>query len=188
MALVSNYFEHRDYSAVVPEQQTCFGYGDYYYNPIGAYSPPQSGHNQRHSPVSPHSPQTNQTTFDFLKHESDSHEEMEDASSEFSTGSVDSHALTSGSDDAKKSSGKTANGKKKSSTAPPPTVMKKRRLAANARERRRMHSLNVAFDNLRDVIPSLGNDRKLSKFETLQMAQTYIAALDDLISRNSSQP
>jgi atonal protein 1/7 len=62
-------------------------------------------------------------------------------------------------------------------------VMKKRRLAANARERRRMNSLNDAFDKLRDVVPNLGSDRKLSKFETLQMAQTYIAALNELLKR-----
>uniref|UniRef100_A0A182LTK8 BHLH domain-containing protein n=1 Tax=Anopheles culicifacies TaxID=139723 RepID=A0A182LTK8_9DIPT len=65
-----------------------------------------------------------------------------------------------------------------------PEIVKKRRLAANARERRRMNSLNDAFDRLRDVVPSLGNDRKLSKFETLQMAQTYIAALNELLSRD----
>lgn len=63
-------------------------------------------------------------------------------------------------------------------------IMRKRRLAANARERRRMNSLNDAFDRLRDVVPSLGNDRKLSKFETLQMAQTYIAALHELLERD----
>ncbi|XP_012276281.1 uncharacterized protein LOC105697499 [Orussus abietinus] len=62
-------------------------------------------------------------------------------------------------------------------------ILRKRRLAANARERRRMNSLNDAFDRLRDVVPSLGNDRKLSKFETLQMAQTYIAALYELLQR-----
>ncbi|KAH9359979.1 hypothetical protein HPB48_018467 [Haemaphysalis longicornis] len=76
-------------------------------------------------------------------------------------------------------------GKRKSSdkAAPTPVVLKKRRLAANARERRRMHSLNVAFDRLREVVPSLGNDRKLSKFETLQMAQSYINALSELLLR-----
>ncbi|CAL1260745.1 unnamed protein product [Larinioides sclopetarius] len=68
--------------------------------------------------------------------------------------------------------------------APAPLVMKKRRLAANARERRRMHSLNVAFDRLRDVVPSIGNDRKLSKYETLQMAQSYITALSELLLRD----
>lgn len=63
----------------------------------------------------------------------------------------------------------------------PPVVKKKRRLAANARERRRMQSLNEAFDRLRQYLPSLGNDRQLSKHETLQMAQTYITALCDLL-------
>ncbi|XP_076069225.1 uncharacterized protein LOC143041281 [Oratosquilla oratoria] len=60
-------------------------------------------------------------------------------------------------------------------------TLKKRRLAANARERRRMNGLNDAFDRLREVIPALGNDQKLSKFETLQMAQTYITALMELL-------
>ena len=73
--------------------------------------------------------------------------------------------------------------KLKSPGAPGVEVMRKRRLAANARERRRMNSLNDAFDRLRDVVPSLGNDRKLSKFETLQMAQTYISALYELLQR-----
>lgn len=60
-------------------------------------------------------------------------------------------------------------------------VLRKRRLAANARERRRMNGLNDAFDRLREVIPALSGDQKLSKFETLQMAQTYIAALVELL-------
>lgn len=60
-------------------------------------------------------------------------------------------------------------------------MVRRRRLAANARERRRMNSLNDAFDRLREVVPSLGNDRKLSKYETLQMAQTYINALHALL-------
>ncbi|KAK7083575.1 hypothetical protein SK128_008088 [Halocaridina rubra] len=60
-------------------------------------------------------------------------------------------------------------------------VIKKRRLAANARERRRMNGLNDAFDKLREHIPALSGDQKLSKFETLQMAQTYISALVELL-------
>lgn len=62
-----------------------------------------------------------------------------------------------------------------------PVVLKKRRLAANARERRRMQNLNQAFDRLRTFLPQLGQDRQLSKYETLQMAQTYISALYDLL-------
>ncbi|XP_029729424.2 basic helix-loop-helix transcription factor amos [Aedes albopictus] len=74
-----------------------------------------------------------------------------------------------------------------SATPPSPTVMKKRRLAANARERKRMNSLNVAFDKLREIVPTLGPDHKLSKFETLQMAQTYINALSDLLERGADE-
>ena len=62
-----------------------------------------------------------------------------------------------------------------------PVVVKKRRMAANARERRRMLSLNKAFDKLRTVLPGLGSERQLSKYETLQMAQSYITALDELL-------
>ncbi|KXJ82445.1 hypothetical protein RP20_CCG013665 [Aedes albopictus] len=62
-----------------------------------------------------------------------------------------------------------------------PQIKKKRRLAANARERKRMQSLNDAFDRLRQWLPSLGNDRQLSKHETLQMAQQYITALYELL-------
>lgn len=72
--------------------------------------------------------------------------------------------------------------KKRRGKTVPPVVKKKRRLAANARERRRMQNLNSAFDRLRQYLPSLGNDRQLSKHETLQMAQTYITALCDLLS------
>ena len=65
-----------------------------------------------------------------------------------------------------------------------PEVKVKRRCAANARERKRMNGLNDAFERLRQHIPELGNDRKLSKFETLQMAQTYISALRELVTTN----
>lgn len=62
-----------------------------------------------------------------------------------------------------------------------PDVMKKRRLAANARERRRMNSLNDAYEKLRDVLPNFGPDKKLSKYETLQMAQTYMHELKEIL-------
>lgn len=60
-------------------------------------------------------------------------------------------------------------------------VIKKRRLAANARERRRMDMLNKGFDRLRNVLPGLGPERQLSKYETLQMAQSYIGELSELL-------
>ncbi|MEQ2200202.1 hypothetical protein XENOCAPTIV_024928 [Xenoophorus captivus] len=71
-----------------------------------------------------------------------------------------------------------SNGDKGSSLGP----QRHRRVAANARERRRMHGLNKAFDELRSVIPSLENEKKLSKYDTLQMAQIYITELSELLA------
>ncbi|XP_012707391.2 protein atonal homolog 1b [Fundulus heteroclitus] len=71
-----------------------------------------------------------------------------------------------------------SDGDKGSSVGP----QRHRRVAANARERRRMHGLNKAFDELRSVIPSLENEKKLSKYDTLQMAQIYITELSELLA------
>lgn len=73
--------------------------------------------------------------------------------------------------------------KSKNSRPVSPMVWKKRRLAANARERKRMENLNEAFDRLRQFLPQLNNDQKLSKHETLQMAQSYITELDHLLRK-----
>lgn len=60
------------------------------------------------------------------------------------------------------------------------------RLSINARERRRMHDLNDALDELRAVIPYAHGPsvRKLSKIATLLLAKNYILmqarALDEL--------
>jgi len=50
------------------------------------------------------------------------------------------------------------------------------RLGINARERRRMHDLNDALDELRAVIPYAHGPsvRKLSKIATLLLAKNYI--------------
>ncbi|KAL8572115.1 hypothetical protein ACOMHN_031072 [Nucella lapillus] len=56
-----------------------------------------------------------------------------------------------------------------------------RRLESNERERQRMHSLNDAFQDLREVIPHVNLDRKLSKIETLTLAKNYIKALTNVI-------
>ncbi|XP_047738945.1 uncharacterized protein LOC125178668 [Hyalella azteca] len=63
----------------------------------------------------------------------------------------------------------------------PQVVQRLRRLAANARERRRMDALNVAFDRLREVLPQCAAHDKLSKYDTLQMALTYIATLREFL-------
>nr|CAH7723551.1 unnamed protein product [Callosobruchus chinensis] len=56
-----------------------------------------------------------------------------------------------------------------------------RRLESNERERMRMHSLNDAFEQLREVIPHIKMERKLSKIETLTLAKNYIMALTNVI-------
>ncbi|XP_011849494.1 PREDICTED: protein atonal homolog 7 [Mandrillus leucophaeus] len=42
--------------------------------------------------------------------------------------------------------------------------------------------LNTAFDRLRRVVPQWGQDKKLSKYETLQMALSYIMALTRILA------
>ncbi|XP_061823436.1 class A basic helix-loop-helix protein 15 [Nerophis lumbriciformis] len=56
-----------------------------------------------------------------------------------------------------------------------------RRLESNERERQRMHKLNNAFQALREAIPHVKMDKKLSKIETLTLAKNYIKALTSII-------
>ena len=50
-----------------------------------------------------------------------------------------------------------------------------------------MNGLNDAFERLREVVPNLNSDQKMSKIETLLMAQTYIQALARLIEAEDSK-
>ena len=78
-------------------------------------------------------------------------------------------------------------GRKKNLHPPSTEIMRHRRDAANARERKRMNGLNDAFERLREVVPNLNSEQKLSKIETLLMAQTYIKALARLIETEDSK-
>lgn len=49
------------------------------------------------------------------------------------------------------------------------------------RERMRMHSLNDAFQGLREVVPHVRLERKLSKIETLTLAKNYIMSLTNVV-------
>lgn len=69
--------------------------------------------------------------------------------------------------------------------------MQQLRQAANVRERRRMQSINDAFEGLRSHIPTLPYEKKLSKVDTLRLAIGYINFLAELVQsdlpiRNSS--
>ncbi|CAK1554808.1 unnamed protein product [Leptosia nina] len=62
------------------------------------------------------------------------------------------------------------------------------RQAANLRERRRMQSINDAFEGLRAHIPTLPYEKRLSKVDTLKLAIGYISFLGELVraDRNST--
>ena len=63
----------------------------------------------------------------------------------------------------------------------PTTGKRHKRVAANRRERTRMHTVNSAFDSLREMVPTYPSNRKLSKIETLRLACAYISDLSQLL-------
>ncbi|XP_061581839.1 heart- and neural crest derivatives-expressed protein 2 [Cololabis saira] len=60
----------------------------------------------------------------------------------------------------------------------------KRRPTANRKERRRTQSINTAFAELRDCIPNVPADTKLSKIKTLRLATSYISYLMDILDKD----
>ncbi|NXC14492.1 PTF1A factor, partial [Corythaeola cristata] len=61
------------------------------------------------------------------------------------------------------------------------TELQQLRQAANVRERRRMQSINDAFEGLRSHIPTLPYEKRLSKVDTLRLAIGYINFLSELV-------
>ena len=62
-----------------------------------------------------------------------------------------------------------------------PRQVIQQRQAANMRERRRMQSINDAFEGLRAHIPTLPYEKRLSKVDTLKLAIGYINFLNELV-------
>ncbi|XDV33727.1 hypothetical protein PO909_004028 [Leuciscus waleckii] len=58
------------------------------------------------------------------------------------------------------------------------------RRAANVRERKRMFSLNEAFERLRGKVPTFAYEKRLSRIETLRLAIIYIAFMTDMLENN----
>ena len=56
-----------------------------------------------------------------------------------------------------------------------------KRLYTNSRERWRQQHVNLAFGELRKLLPTYPPERKLSKNEILKLAMKYIRFLDDLV-------
>ncbi|XP_027202010.2 uncharacterized protein LOC113795967 [Dermatophagoides pteronyssinus] len=61
------------------------------------------------------------------------------------------------------------------------------RMIANARERYRTESVNMAFQRLRCLLPTIPSDRKLSKIEILRLASSYIRHLNNICIAISQQ-
>lgn len=59
------------------------------------------------------------------------------------------------------------------------------RVAANIRERRRMCSLNAAFDRLRRRVPAFPHEKKLSRIQTLRLAIKYIQFMLEMVAASS---
>ena len=55
------------------------------------------------------------------------------------------------------------------------------RHAANIRERKRMMSINTAFEELRYHVPTFPYEKRLSKIDTLRLAIAYILLLEDIL-------
>ncbi|XP_017288229.2 heart- and neural crest derivatives-expressed protein 1 [Kryptolebias marmoratus] len=65
--------------------------------------------------------------------------------------------------------------------------MGKRRASGPKKERRRTESINTAFAELRECIPNVPADTKLSKIKTLRLATSYIAYLMDVLAKDSGE-
>ncbi|XP_048853613.1 heart- and neural crest derivatives-expressed protein 1-like [Brienomyrus brachyistius] len=65
--------------------------------------------------------------------------------------------------------------------------MGKRRSSGPKKERRRTESINTAFAELRECIPNVPADTKLSKIKTLRLATSYIAYLMDVLAKDAGE-
>ncbi|RXM32239.1 Fer3-like protein [Acipenser ruthenus] len=66
-------------------------------------------------------------------------------------------------------------------------ITSNQRHAANIRERKRMFSLNEAFDDLRKKVPTFAYEKRLSRIETLRLAVVYISFMSELLNKNEKQ-
>ncbi|XP_004611549.1 heart- and neural crest derivatives-expressed protein 1 [Sorex araneus] len=69
--------------------------------------------------------------------------------------------------------------------APSPARLGRRKGAGPRKERRRTESINSAFAELRECIPNVPADTKLSKIKTLRLATSYIAYLMDVLAKDA---
>lgn len=66
------------------------------------------------------------------------------------------------------------------------TPFQSRRNFTNSRERWRQHHVNMAFGELRKLLPTYPPDKKLSKHEILKLSMKYITFLSSVLKRMDS--
>jgi len=70
----------------------------------------------------------------------------------------------------------------------PGSIVGKLGSGSNKKERRRTQSINNAFASLRDCIPNVPCDTKLSKIKTLRLATSYIDYLMQMLNSENTAP
>lgn len=68
------------------------------------------------------------------------------------------------------------------------TPFQSRRNFTNSRERWRQHHVNMAFGELRKILPTYPPDKKLSKHEILKLSMKYITFLSTVLKGMDSNP
>merc|ERR1712029_277924 len=94
--------------------------------------------------------------------------------------SYDDHSKSSGSDV------ESSPRKRRRCPRSSPIQQMHQRHAANLRERKRMQSINDAFEGLRTHIPTLPYEKRLSKVDTLRLTIGYINFLAEMVNSDNS--
>lgn len=94
-------------------------------------------------------------------------------------------------DDKSEETGEKVQLKKEEAAEPELTLNRKRKAkpktTTSKKERRRTQNINAAFGDLRNHIPNVPADTKLSKIKTLKLAMSYIRHLEKILSAEESQ-
>ncbi|XP_076819940.1 uncharacterized protein LOC143465499 isoform X1 [Clavelina lepadiformis] len=75
---------------------------------------------------------------------------------------------------------------KRPSYSPNKSIIQYHRVKTNLRKRERNLSINKAFDNLRNRIPNLPSDTKVSKIKVLRLAADYIKYLGNVLQKDKT--
>ena len=112
----------------------------------------------------------------------DSDQSWDDIPEQVCDSGIDAVSGTSGPTSRPYQTGSRATSRRKRKSTPT------QRVAANIRERRRMCSLNSAFDRLRRRVPAFPHEKKLSRIQTLRLAIRYIVFMAELSLTERARP